>query len=578
MRFSLLFFVCCTLMACRLLPQCAAAAKARHFKWEVSNMFWSPDCEEKVLIGINGQFPGPTIRAKAGDTVVVELKNGLHTEGVVIHWHGIRQIGTPWADGTASISQCAINPEETFTYRFVVDKPGTYFYHGHYGMQRAAGLYGSLIVDVADGEEEPFKYDGELNLLLSDWYHESIYTQMVGLSSKPFRWIGEPQSLLINGRGKFNCSLAAAHTPGTEKCTAGGNRQCAPVVFPVLSNKTYRLRVASTTSLASLNLAVGNHKLTVVEADGNYVDPFVVDDIDIYSGDSYSVLLTTDQNPSSNYWVSVGVRGRQPKTAPALAVLNYRPNGAFRLPALAPPATPEWNDYAHSKAFTYRILSRAGTPPPPATSNRRIELLNTQNRMDGHIKWSINNMSMVLPATPYLGSLKMGLKSAMSAARPADTFGRGYDVTQPPANPNTTVGGNVYVIEHNTTVDVVLQNANALAQNVSEVHPWHLHGHDFWVLGYGDGAFLGDAGDAARLNLKNPPLRNTAVIFPYGWTAIRFVADNPGVWAFHCHIEPHLHMGMGVIFAEAVDRVGEVPKAAVSCGATATALMAGDHV
>jgi len=72
-------------------------------------------------------------------------------------------------------------------------QPGTYFYHGHYGMQRAAGLYGSLIVDVAEGKEEPFKYDGELNLLLSDWYHESIHTQMVALSSKPFRWIGEPQ-------------------------------------------------------------------------------------------------------------------------------------------------------------------------------------------------------------------------------------------------------------------------------------------------------------------------------------------------------------------------------------------------
>ena len=50
------------------------------------------DCLENVMIDINGQFPGPTIRAKAGDTIVVELKNALHTEGVVIHWHGIRQV------------------------------------------------------------------------------------------------------------------------------------------------------------------------------------------------------------------------------------------------------------------------------------------------------------------------------------------------------------------------------------------------------------------------------------------------------------------------------------------------------
>lgn len=63
--------------------------------------------------------------------------------------------------------------------------------------------------------------------------------------------------MLINGRGQFNCSLAAAHTQGAKQCTGGGNKHCAPVVFPVLPNKTYRLRVASTTSLASLNLAIG---------------------------------------------------------------------------------------------------------------------------------------------------------------------------------------------------------------------------------------------------------------------------------------------------------------------------------
>lgn len=60
-------------------------------------------------------------------------------------------------------------------------------------MQRSAGLYGSLIVDVAEGEKEPFHYDGEFNLLLSDWWHESVHEQEVGLSSNPFRWIGEPQ-------------------------------------------------------------------------------------------------------------------------------------------------------------------------------------------------------------------------------------------------------------------------------------------------------------------------------------------------------------------------------------------------
>ncbi|XP_062015600.1 L-ascorbate oxidase-like [Rosa rugosa] len=553
-----------------ILGHSVEAGKVRHFKWDVEYIFWSPDCEENVVMGINGQFPGPTIRATAGDTVVVELTNKLHTEGVVIHWHGIRQLGTPWADGTASISQCAINPGETFYYRFKLDKAGTYFYHGHYGMQRSAGLYGSLIVDVAKGDKEPFHYDGELNLLLSDWWHESVHHQEVGLSSNPMRWIGEPQSLLMNGRGQYNCSIAGAHysNSSSTKCSLRGGEQCAPKVLHVLPNKIYRLRIASTTALASLNLAIGNHKLVVVEADGNYVQPFAVDDLDIYSGESYSVLITTNQDPSNNYWVSVGVRGREPKTPQGLTLLNYNTNSPSKLPTSPPPVTPIWNDYAHSKSFTTKILALMGSPQPPKTFHRRITLLNTQNKMNGgYTKWAINNVSLTLPPTPYLGSIKYGLKNAFSLVNPPENFPNDYDVMKPPVNHNTTAGNGVYTLAINTTVDVILQNANALSENVSEIHPWHLHGHDFWVLGYGDGKFDRKR-DERKFNLKNPPLRNSAVIFPYGWTALRFVADNPGVWAFHCHIEPHLHMGMGVVFAEGVQHVNNIPNQALACGLT----------
>ncbi|OVA13779.1 Multicopper oxidase [Macleaya cordata] len=564
----LLVIILCCLLG---LVQISLASKVRHFRWEVGYMFWSPDCVENVVMGINGQFPGPTIRAKAGDTIVVHLTNKLHTEGVVIHWHGIRQFETPWADGTASISQCVINPEETFVYRFKVDKAGTYFYHGHYGMQRSAGLYGSLIVDVADGEKDPFHYDGEFSLLLSDWWHKNVHDQAVGLSSNPFRWIGEPQSILINGRGQYNCSLAA-HVSNTSSslCSLRGDAQCAPHVLHVQPNKTYRLRIASTTSLSSLNLAIGHHKMILVEADGNYIKPVAVDNIDIYSGESYSVLFTTDQNPSTNYWISATVRGRHPQTPPGLTILNYHPNSPS-IPTSAPPVSPAWDDYGYSKSFSNKIIALQGSPKPPIRRDRQIILLNTQNKINGFNKWSINNISLVLPATPYLGSIKFGLKGAFDHQGPPDNFSRNYDIMKPPMNPNSTQGSGVYTIHFNSIVDVILQNANAMAANVSEIHPWHLHGHDFWVLGYGEGKF--SEKDAKRLNLKNPPLRNTVVIFPYGWTAIRFVADNPGVWAFHCHIEPHLHMGMGVIFSEAVERIKKIPEEAIACGLTGKMLM-----
>ncbi|CAI8597717.1 unnamed protein product [Vicia faba] len=559
-------FVWCLCLG--ILLELSFGATIRHY-FDVEYMIKKPDCLEHVVMGINGQFPGPTITAQVGDTLAIALTNKLFTEGTVIHWHGIRQIDTPWADGTAAISQCAINPGETFHYRFKVDRPGTYFYHGHYGMQRAAGLYGSLIVNLPENEREPFRYDGEFNLLLSDWWHTSSHEQEVGLSSAPSRWIGEPQSLLINGRGQFNCSLAAKFVNTTlPQCNFKGDEECAPQILHVEPKKTYRIRIASTTSLASLNLAISNHKLIVVEADGNYVHPFSVDDIDIYSGETYSVLLTTDQDPNKNYWLSIGVRGGEPNTSQALTILNYKTISASVFPTSPPPVTPLWSDFERSKAFTKQIISKMGTPQPPKISHQKILLLSTQNLIGNVEKWAINNVSLTLPVTPYLGSFKFKLNNTFDRKPPPRTYPMDYDIFKNPVNPNTTTGNGVYVFQLNEVVDVILQNANQLNGNGSQIHPWHLHGHDFWVLGYGEGKFKPGV-DENKFNLTRAPLRNTAVIFPYGWTALRFKADNPGVWAFHCHIEPHLHSGMGVIFAEGVDNIGTIPAQALTCGATA---------
>ena len=132
----------------------------------------------------------------------------------------------------------------------------------------------------------------------------------------------------------------------------------------------------------------------VVEADGNYVKPFIVDDIDIYSGESYSVLLTTNQDPKKNYWISVGVRGRPPNTPQGLTILNYKTISASVFPTSPPPITPQWDDYNRSKAFTYKILALKGTEQPPQHYDRRLFLLNTQNLVDGYTKWAINNVSL----------------------------------------------------------------------------------------------------------------------------------------------------------------------------------------
>nr|XP_010905971.1 L-ascorbate oxidase [Elaeis guineensis] len=536
-------------------------ANTHHQKWEVAYEFRSPDCFQKLAITINGRTPGPTIVAGQGDTIVIDVKNRLLTENLAIHWHGIRQIGTPWYDGTEGVTQCPIVPGETFTYRFVVDRPGTYMYHAHYGMQRSAGLYGLIQVLPPAGMAELFTYDYDRSIILNDWWHKSTYEQAVGLSSKDFTFVGEPQSLLINGRGKFNCSNVRSGV-----CNET-NPECLPYVLTVVSGKTYRLRIASITSLSALNFEIEGHNLTVVEADGYHVKPFVVKNLNIYSGETYSVLFKADQDPSHNYWFAVNVVSRKPNTPTGTAILNYYPNPPRRLPPTMPPYGPLWNDTMYQLNQSNAIRSHPDyIHPPPLTSDRMILLLNTQNFVDGYLKWALNNVTFTLPHTPYLIALKEKLFHGFDQRPPPETYDyKNYDIYAIQKNQNATASTSIYRLGFNSTVDVILQNANTKNPNNSETHPWHLHGHDFWVLGYGIGKFDPEI-DPKRYNLVDPIKKNTVALHPYGWTALRFQADNPGVWAFHCHIESHFAMGMGVVFEEGVDKLGKLPTDIMGCG------------
>ncbi|CAI9280326.1 unnamed protein product [Lactuca saligna] len=541
-------------------------ARIRHYRWEVKYEFKSQDCFRKLVITINGRTPGPSIRAQQGDTVIVDLKNSLLTENVAIHWHGIRQIGTPWADGTEGVTQCPILPGDTFRYMFVVDRAGTYMYHAHYGMQREAGLYGSLRVALPDGEVEPFTYDHDRSIILNDWYHKSAYEQAAGLSSVPFVWVGDPQSLLIQGRGRFNCS-----TPGIEagKCNAT-NPECSPYVLTVVPGKTYRLRIGSLTALAALSFEIEGHNMTVVEADGHYVEPFIVKNLFIYSGETYSVLITANQDPSRNYWAVSKMVSRNNSVPTGLAIFNYYPNHPKRSPPTVPPSGPFWGAIEPRVNQSLAIKSHPNyIHPVPQTSDRVIILLNTQNRINGSVKWSINNVSFSLPHTPYLISLKHDLLHTFEQTPPPDVINgyQTYDINTVAPNVNATSSNSLYRLKFNTTVDIILQNANTLNVNNSETHPWHLHGHDFWVVGYGSGKF-NVSEDPKRYNLVDPIMKNTVPVHPYGWTALRFVADNPGVWAFHCHIESHFFMGMGAVFEEGIEKVTKLPSSIMGCGDT----------
>ncbi|KAK9066511.1 hypothetical protein SSX86_013834 [Deinandra increscens subsp. villosa] len=292
-----------------------AEARIRHYRWEVKYEFKSPDCFRKLVITVNGRSPGPTILAQQGDTIVVDLKNSLLTEDFAIHWHGIRQIRTdPRADGTQGAQFCIL-PGETFRYEFVADKAGTYLYHAHHEMQREAGLYGLIRVALPAGEAEPFSYDYERSIMLSDWYNRK----------EP----DDPRSLLIQGRAGLNCNNAT-------------NPECSPYAITVFPQKTYRIRIGSVTTSPALSFEIEDHVMTVVEVGGNYVKPFTVSNLFIYSGETYSVLVTANQDPSKNYWVVTKVMKRNNTTPDGLAIFNYYPNPLKSPPPTLPPSGPLW--------------------------------------------------------------------------------------------------------------------------------------------------------------------------------------------------------------------------------------------
>lgn len=547
----------------RLLSDPLPVPRIRHYKWDVKYEYKSPDCFKKLAITINGQTPGPTIEAQLNDVIIVEVKNSMLTEMVSIHWHGIHQRGMPWFDGTGGVTQCPIAPGDTFVYKVAVDVPGTFLYHAHYGLQSEHGLYGMIKVSLPPGDSEPYTYDYDESIILVDWYHKSTYEQATGLSSIPFVWVGEPQSLLIQGKGRFNCS-----TPELEAGLCNTTSpECSPHVMTVVPGKTYRLRIGSVTSLSALSFEIEGHNMTIVGTGGHNVEPFTVKNLFIYSGQTYSVLIKADQDPTKNYWIVSKIVNRNSTTPNGLAIFNYSPNNPSVSPPTVPPVGPAWNDVDSRITQSQAIKARQGyITPPPQKPDRVIVLLNTQNMIDGYIRWSINNVSFNLPGTPYLIAVKNKWHHVFNQTSPPDGYDyRHYDIFSPPKNVNATYGNSIYRLPFNSVVDIIIQNANTMKPTESETHPWHLHGHDFWVLGHGKGKF-DIQNDPKKFNLVNPVMKNTVAVQPWGWAALRFRANNPGVWYMHCHLEFHSFLGMGVVFEEGVEMLGQLPKSIMGCG------------
>ncbi|KAF8551546.1 Cu-oxidase-domain-containing protein, partial [Imleria badia] len=252
----------------------------------IANQFIAPDGYNRSVTLANSVFPAPLIQANKNDQFAIEVLNELTDDTMPletsVHWHGIFQHKSNWADGASYVTQCPLRQQESFVPKFnVTGQTGTYWYHSHYTTQYCDGLRGPLVIyDPEDPLAHLYDVDDENTVItLSDWYH--IPSILLG---QIFTGV-TANSTLINGRGRY----------------AGG--PSVPLsVINVQQGLRYRFRMISMSCDPSFNFTIDGHRMTIIEVDGNEVEPVEVDSIPILVGQRYSVVVTANQ-PVGNYWI-----------------------------------------------------------------------------------------------------------------------------------------------------------------------------------------------------------------------------------------------------------------------------------
>ncbi|CAL9039011.1 unnamed protein product [Musa banksii] len=533
------------------LPELSCGSMTRRYKFDIRLQNVTRLCRTRSIVTVNGKFPGPKIMAREGDRVVVKVVNHV-TNNVTIHWHGVRQLRTGWYDGPAYVTQCPIRTGQSFVYNFtIVGQRGTLFWHAHISWMRAT-LYGPIVILPQRGVPYPFpKPYKEIPVIFGEWFNvdpEAIIAQALRTGAGP----NISDAYTINGLPGplYNCS-----------------KKADTFELKVKPGKTYLLRMINAALNDELFFSIANHTLTVVDVDAVYVKPFDADIVHIAPGQTTNVLLHTKPSPPDATFLMAARpyatgSGTFDNTTTAGLLVYLPPNASsssshVKNLALFRPTLPALNDTAYTTNYTGRLRSLASAQFPanvPKTVERRFYFtvgLGTspcaknqtcQGPNGTKFAASVNNISFALPTSAallqahYFGRTK-GVYDTDFPDTPPFPFN--YTGT-PPNDTFVTNATKVVVLPFNTSVELVMQDTSIQG---AESHPLHLHGFNFFVVGTGFRNY-DPSKDPRRFNLADPIERNTVGVPVGGWVAIRFLADNPGVWFMHCHLEVHTSWGL----------------------------------
>ncbi|GAC1666780.1 MAG: copper resistance system multicopper oxidase [Steroidobacteraceae bacterium] len=500
---------------------------------------------------VNGSIPAPTLRWREGSIVTIRVHNTLPTT-TSIHWHGIL---LPFQmDGVPGISFSGIGPGETFTYRFPVRQSGTYWYHSHTRFQEQTGLYGAIVIEPAGGE--PIKADRDHVLLLSDWTDEdpeNIYTTLKQMSDFYNHQLPTAQDFARDIRStgvrgaldkrrmwnqmRMNPTDLGDVSGSTYTYLANGASPSANWTAIGKAGERLRLRLINGSSSTFFDVRIPGLEMTVVSADGQAVDPVTVGEIRIGNAETYDVIVAPQEDRAYTIFAQ-----SMDRSGYARATLAPRVGMQAEIPPLDPKSWLTMTDMGMGQTMDMPMgmdMSKAGPMDHMAMGDMKgmdmsmkdmksrdpavdMRIMHPERglndpgprlRGNGRRVLTYADLHTVGGALDKRGATReLQLRLTGSMQR----FIWGFDGKKYSESPYLH-------FDHGERLRIVLSNDTMMA------HPIHLHGM-FGELEAANGDVL--------------VRKHTFVVQPGKQLSYLVTADNPGQWAYHCHLLYHMEAGM----------------------------------
>jgi CopA family copper-resistance protein len=495
----------------------------------------------RTAMTINGSLPGPLLRWREGDTVTLRVRNRLK-DSTSIHWHGILLPAN--MDGVPGLSFKGIEPGGVYVYQFKVRQNGTYWYHSHSGLQEQIGVYGPLVIDAR--EPEPFQYDRDYVVMLSDWTDEDPVSLMKTLKKQSDyynynkRTVGDfIHDVSEKGWGatvadrkmwaemKMNPTDLADVSGATYTFLMNGQAPDANWTGVFRPGEKLRLRFINGSAMTYFDVRIPGLKMTVVAADGLHVKPVSVDEFRIAVAETFDVIVEPTLQSYTLFAQSMD------RTGYARGTLSVKAGSSAPVPPLDPRPLVTMDDmgmggmdHGSMAGMDHSAMAMPGMQSHPASENDNplvdMQAMTTSPKLDDPGLGLRNNGRRVLTYTDLRSTFEdpdgrePGRTIELHLTGHMEKFAWSFDgVKFSDAEPLR--------LKYGERVRLVLVNDTMMT------HPIHLHG--MWS-------------DLEDENGNFMVRKHTIDMPPGSRRSYRVTADALGRWAYHCHLLYHMEMGM----------------------------------